>query len=532
MALKAVSYARFSTDKQRVESIEDQERECDRIAAREGFTIVERYSDRAISGGTARRPGYQKMLDAARRRDFTAIIAEDTSRLWRNQAEQAPRLAEFSDLGIEVITLNHDSRREESGVTGAINGAMSEQYRKEIGRRTRRGLEGVARAGKPFGGKSYGYHSARETGTGDIAINKAQAKVIQKIFAAYANGNSPRQIASDLNTAGVPAPGAEWKRLTRRKDGRWLFTAIRAILRNEKYVGRVVWGRTKWKRLASDSSKRTVTRSLTPVVEHQREDLRIVSNALWETVQRRIKESTHIGGKRPAHAQSFKHPLSGLLRCGVCEASYVIADSYNYACSSFRNGGPAACPNTLRVPRALVERTMFEALGEAVLNPDWLDKFSRWFRTQLEAANKAEASNSAADTKRRAVVDRELANVADAIAHGGLAGSRTLADRLRALEDEQERLARVKPARVTVTPFLSLARLKTMFGTLVEELPALAKADPARARNVLRQLVGTHIGVVEEDGVPYLLFEVTGTRMALVSGMPSPGERVGSGGRI
>jgi hypothetical protein len=40
------------------------------------------------------------MLAAARRHEFDVIIAEDTSRLWRNLAEPAPRLAELSDLGV------------------------------------------------------------------------------------------------------------------------------------------------------------------------------------------------------------------------------------------------------------------------------------------------------------------------------------------------------------------------------------------------------------------------------------------------
>ena len=536
--MKAATYARFSTDKQRPESIADQERECDRIAEREGFTIIARYSDASISGGTSKRPGYQRMLAAARRREFSAIVAEDQSRLWRNPAEQEPRLAELDDLGIVVVAADIDTREESADVIGAVKGAMNSAFRREIGRRTRRGLEGLAIAGLCTGGKAYGYRNVKREVEGrdkpitEQVIDPKQAQIVLRIFTAYANGKSPRQIASDLNTAGIPAPGASWKRVARRKDAKWLFTAVRTLLRNEKYVGRVVWGRTKWKRLKSDSSRRVVVPATVPPVVHVREDLRIVSDQLWDAVQARIKESTHIGGKRPAAAQSFKHPLSGLLRCGLCDASYVIASSYDYACSSYRNGGPAACPNTLRVPRALVEQTMFDALGEAVTQPAWLEKFSRWFRAQLEAGQKAEASNGAADAKRRAAVDREIGNLVDAITRGGLGGSRTLADRLRALEDEQARLAHVKPARVTVTPFLSLARLKTMFGLLVEELPALAKADPARARNVLRQLVGSHIRIVEEDGVPHLVFEVTGTRMALASGLPSPGERVGSGGRI
>lgn len=95
--MKAAIYARFSTDLQRKESIEDQFRVVERLAKRHGFNVVARFSDAAISGGTTKRPGYQDMLKAARAGAFNVILAEDTSRLWRNDAGQAPRLAELQD---------------------------------------------------------------------------------------------------------------------------------------------------------------------------------------------------------------------------------------------------------------------------------------------------------------------------------------------------------------------------------------------------------------------------------------------------
>ena len=65
-SLRAALYARYSTDKQRTESLDDQYHVCEQVAAREGFTVVARFGDREISGGTADRAGYQSMLDAAR----------------------------------------------------------------------------------------------------------------------------------------------------------------------------------------------------------------------------------------------------------------------------------------------------------------------------------------------------------------------------------------------------------------------------------------------------------------------------------
>ncbi len=75
--MRAATYARYSTSGQREQSVEDQQRVCDALAERHGFTVVARFSDKAISGGTTARPGYQAMLAAARRGEFDAIVAED-----------------------------------------------------------------------------------------------------------------------------------------------------------------------------------------------------------------------------------------------------------------------------------------------------------------------------------------------------------------------------------------------------------------------------------------------------------------------
>jgi DNA invertase Pin-like site-specific DNA recombinase len=78
-----------------------------------------------ISGGTANRPGYQALLAAARRRDFDAIIAEDSSRLWRELSEQWRALMELQDLGIHVLGHGLDTRRDESKILLAVSGVAA-----------------------------------------------------------------------------------------------------------------------------------------------------------------------------------------------------------------------------------------------------------------------------------------------------------------------------------------------------------------------------------------------------------------------
>ena len=128
--MKAALYARYSTDKQRDASIDDQFRECDRVAVAAGFDVVARFEDKGISGGTADRPGYQALLSATRRREFTVIVVEDISRLWRSRAEFGPRSAEFEDFGVHCVTaVGDDTRRDGWGLVKITRESLAPQPR-------------------------------------------------------------------------------------------------------------------------------------------------------------------------------------------------------------------------------------------------------------------------------------------------------------------------------------------------------------------------------------------------------------------
>jgi DNA invertase Pin-like site-specific DNA recombinase len=73
---RAAIYARYSTDLQRDASIEDQIRVCKERIKREGWRLVATYTDRAISGADQLRPGYQKLIEDARKGAFDLVIAE------------------------------------------------------------------------------------------------------------------------------------------------------------------------------------------------------------------------------------------------------------------------------------------------------------------------------------------------------------------------------------------------------------------------------------------------------------------------
>lgn len=69
MSATAVIYARFSSDRQREESIEGQIRECREYAEKNGIRVIDTYIDRALSASkdVEKRLDFQRMIRDSRK---------------------------------------------------------------------------------------------------------------------------------------------------------------------------------------------------------------------------------------------------------------------------------------------------------------------------------------------------------------------------------------------------------------------------------------------------------------------------------
>lgn len=105
MVPRAAIYARFSSDAQRDASIEDQIRVCRARAEREGWPVVEVFTDYAISGATALRPGFQALLTALRSGAVDMVLSESLDRLSRDQEHLAGFFKQASFSGVRIVTL-------------------------------------------------------------------------------------------------------------------------------------------------------------------------------------------------------------------------------------------------------------------------------------------------------------------------------------------------------------------------------------------------------------------------------------------
>jgi DNA invertase Pin-like site-specific DNA recombinase len=123
-------YARYSSEHQKESSITDQFRNCETRAAREGWTITARYEDKALSGTTADRPGYQAMLKAAKDKQFDVVLVDDFSRLSRDSVESEQARRRFVHWGVRLIGVMDGIDTADRGHKrlAGFKGIMNEQY--------------------------------------------------------------------------------------------------------------------------------------------------------------------------------------------------------------------------------------------------------------------------------------------------------------------------------------------------------------------------------------------------------------------
>jgi site-specific DNA recombinase len=443
---------------------------------------------------------------------------------------------------VHVVTHDLDTRQDNAGILGAVNGAMSEQYRQEIARRTRRGLEGRARARQPTGGRAYGYIAARESSNGERAIHDEQAAIVRRIFRMYAHGAAPRAIAATLNEERVPSPGSGWNRITRRRAG-WVQSAIAGdarravgILNNELYIGRVVWNRFRWVRSASDSSRRrAVLNPSSEWIVHTDERLRIVPQELWDRVKARQRvRSEDVGEsvRRALNAAAAKRKgrkpkflFSGLLNCGICGARLVMADRTHYACSSRVNGGAAACASDVRIRRQIIESGLLAGIKNDLLAPDVMAEVRR----QVQQIVRENARTLPDEGNRLQVVEREVANLTDAIASGTLRASAAIAERLARAEGELARLHAAPQPRRPPNVERLLPQVTERYRALVERLEtSLIETDMDMARADLRTLFGS-IRVMSDEREVRFEADLRGTQAALLRAVGASANNVVAG---
>jgi DNA invertase Pin-like site-specific DNA recombinase len=539
--LRVVTYARYSSDGQRASSIVDQERNCARRAEAEGWTVVARYADAAISGSDNRRPQYLAMQQAAARREFDLLLVDDLSRLTRDSVEQETvvRRLEFQGIRIIAVADGYDSVSKSRKIQRGFKGLMNEMFLDDLRAKVHRGLEGQAIKQRWCGGRPYGYRlkpildpscldaygqPARIGST--LVVDSEQAKVVTEIFESYASGMSTTRIAAALNERGVPSAGSSWKRTVRRAAG-WMSSSVRAILKNPLYVGRLEWNTSAFVKDPDTGKRVRRKRPRAEWVVHQVAELCIVPAALFERVQARLKTVSNDDPRLKLGGKASKYLLSGLGVCGLCGSSFVVADARGYGCSGFLHG--RACKNNLRAPRDSARLTL-EPVLRHLRDPKMVAEMVKFMEAEY-AQQMRDAAPAVPATEQMAALDARIAKLRGRLAAGDPDLTRDdLQAAIERAEASRESLKAAAPAAKQQARVLALLP-KAAAAYLRQIEAALDGADPRRivaGRLILRDLIGKIAYTPEPDGSLWASYRLNPG--ILVSGAHTRNRFCGSGG--
>jgi site-specific DNA recombinase len=139
--MRVAVYARYSSENQREASIEDQTRNCEKCATQEGWSVTHRYQDKAISGSTNARPGYQQLLAEAEGKCFDIVLVDDFSRLSRDQVESEQVRRRMVHWGCRLIGVTDgiDTASKGHKLQAGMKGLMNDIFLDDLRERTHGG---------------------------------------------------------------------------------------------------------------------------------------------------------------------------------------------------------------------------------------------------------------------------------------------------------------------------------------------------------------------------------------------------------
>jgi len=507
--MRGVIYARYSADRQRETSIDDQVRNCTRYAERGGIVIHRVHCDKAISGAVRARPGYQEMLESASAGGFDVLLVDDLSRLSRDDYELKGALRRLTWQGLRIVgvTDGYDSSSKGHKIHAGFKGLMNEMFLDDLRERTHRGLTGQALKGYNCGGRTFGYRNTpiedelRKDAYGRPAViavrydvDEAQAGIVRGIHSWYAVGHSYKWIAGELNRRRIPSS----------RGGTWATTAVKVILENDMYAGRLTWNRRAWMKHPETGKRTYRERPREEWIVSEKPELRIVPQDVIDAVRERQRRNRENSPSAFAISPAQRYLLSGLLACAACAGSFVIVAKGRYGCATHKTRGPAVCTNGITVSRHIVEDRILSSVKKQLLEPANFEKFKRAAARIVEEHNAADRVGAL--RRQRQAAEKARVNLLDAIKQGIITPSTK-----EALEQTETEIAilseQIKNAEHNNVASI-LPRAVERYQQAVTELAQRVEGHIEPAREILKSLLGGTIrmhcrGEFLEAELPY-----------------------------
>lgn len=414
---EAVIYARYSSHSQRDVSIEQQIRACKTFAERQGIEVVSVYEDRALTGTSDKRPGFQKMIQDAKTGGWTYVIVYTLDRFARDRYDSAVYKRQLKSCGVKVLSAMENISDDPTGILmESMLEGLAEYYSKELSRKVLRGHEDNARKCLVNGSLPLGYVKGEDS---RYQICEPEAEIVREIFRRVYELENLSEIIRDLNNRGI----------TTKKGKAWNRSSFNQMLSNERYTGVYIYGDIR----VPGGVPQIVSQGLFDAVQtimHRKPNCR--KDPTGQTPQRRRRENGI-------------YLLTGKLYCGHCKSPMIGVSGtsksstphFYYTCKGRREDHASCSKKNVR--RDHMECFIATALRDTMLTDEAVQALSA---AAIEYQNKFVSNNELDALKNQlADVNTSLKNLLAAIEAGIF--SATTQGRLAELESQKQELARL-----------------------------------------------------------------------------------------
>lgn len=395
--MRAAIYARYSSEGQREQSIEDQIADCNEYAARYNYQIVGVYADYAKTGRNDQREQFQLMLSDSDKQLFDTLLVWKLDRFGRNRAEMAINKLRLKKNGVNIISIKENIPDGPEGIIlESVMEGLAEYYSANLAQNIKRGLNSNAKKGLCNGALPIGYDHVGD----EIVVNKEQAYLIQTVYKKFLSGLSLADVVREINSMGFRT----------KKGNPFTRNTIEYMLRNERYTGKYIYSDV----VIPDAYEAIISES----------DFLKAQDML-----------DHLGYKRKADCEIYW--LRGILYCGECGEQYVgesgtskLGRKYYYYKCKGRKRKKTDCKNdTLKkdeIEQAILQITIDKVLNDAIIDP-LADKIA-------EILNNNDSTDLIMLKKQQRELNTKITNLLNALEQG--AASARITERLNEYEQD------------------------------------------------------------------------------------------------
>lgn len=370
--LRVVAYARVSTDNdEQLNSYESQKKYYkEKIISNEDWSYQGIYADEGISGTQDfKRENFMKMIEDALNSKFDLVLTKSISRFARNTLDTLKyvRLLKEKNIAILFEEENINTLEMSGELLLTVLSSVAQQESETISSHVKLGLKMKSERGELVGfNNCFGYSYDSKTNT--MSIVEEEAELVKFMFKTYLEGHGADFIAKKLTEMGVS---------TRRNRGKWSATTVMGILKNEKYIGDVLQGKT----FTTDpiTHKRLVNCGESDQYYMKNHHEAIISREDYDKVQEILKErcGARATGRRLGNI-GRKYPFSGKMKCGFCGATYVRRCMYSkkgstviWDCLTNIETGKDSCKDSKAMRENLVENAFVDAYQKLCSRKDF-----------------------------------------------------------------------------------------------------------------------------------------------------------------